>query len=285
MRIQLAVPDRIVSAPILNAALEATTRAARAQQLNGDGPTFSDMMRAGVKWRPESFADGEHFDLPSVVGARGWGDCDDLGPALAAELRAYDPGARCVVEPSGPGRWHVVVVLSDGTRIDPSQIAGMKAKPGVHGAVVRPMACVGGSAIALSPYRGQWFARTDLPWGRAHVASISGDRNLATALDRSIGGAILAGQDLGWEHSRNRSVVGDMFSTLVDAASVAAAPFTGGLSLAAPAALPLLQGLMSGGGGGAAPAAAPAGGGAQSIPLPGGGKAIYNPGGPIIVRF
>jgi len=285
MRIRLAIPDRIVSAPILDAALEATTRAAQAQQVRGEGPTFSDLLRSGVKWRPERFTDGEHFDLPSIVGQRGWGDCDDLAPALAAELRQVDPGARARVIKSGPERWHAIVQMSDGTLIDPSKMAGMKGRKGVVGAVTRPMAHSGESAISFTPYRGDWWARTDVPWNDAHVSSTYHDRDLERALDGSIHGAMCVGEGLGWEHAADRSVVGSIFDTVLNAAA--------GIIPGGSAALGLAKGMGilpgGGGGGGGAPAAAPGApqGSAGTYSLPGGGrtKAVCSPGGPIIVRF
>lgn len=213
MRIRLAIPDAHVSAPVLDAALEATTRAAQSQMQAGEAPTFTDLLRAGVRWRPEPFADGEHFDLPSVIGERGWADCDDLAPALAAELRArgQDPGARARVVPSGQNRWHAIVQLSDGTIVDPSRMAGMRSRQGVRGAVARPMAAVGQSAIAVAPYRGDWWARTDVPFADGHLASIAHDRNAAVALDRSVCGALACGKQVGWEHSANRTTLAQLF--------------------------------------------------------------------------
>jgi len=213
MRIRLAIPDRFVSAPVLDAALEATTQAATSQMTAGEAPTFSDLLRSGVRWRPEQFRDGEHFDLPEVIGERGWGDCDDLSCALAAELRASgaDPGATARVVRSGPERWHAIVQLSDGTVVDPSRMAGMKSSSGVHAAIARPMAAVGESAVAIAPYQGQWWARTDLPWGDAHLSSLSRSKYLEHALDRSIAGAISCGGPLGWEHSADRKTLGALF--------------------------------------------------------------------------
>jgi len=213
MRIRLAIPDQYVSAPVLDAALEATTRAAQAQMLAGDAPTFSDLMRSGVRWRAERFVDGEHFDLPSVCAERGWADCDDLAPALAAELRArgQDPGARARVRPSGPGRWHAEVHLSDGRIIDPSRIAGMKSSTGVHGAIARPMARPGESAIALAPHAGEWWARTDVPWGEAHLSSLSRAKHALQALDQSVVGALACGAVVDWAHATDRTVLGRLY--------------------------------------------------------------------------
>lgn len=214
MRIRMAIPDRHASAPVLDAALEATTRAAHSQIAAGEAPTFSDLLRAGVRWRPEPFNDGEHFDLPSVVGERGWGDCDDLAPSLAAELRAkgIDPGARARVVRSGPERWHALVELSNGSLIDPSRMAGMKSGQSIRGtALARPMAVSGQSAIAITPFAGEWWARTDVPFGKAHVASIARSKSPSEALNRSIVGALACGGGLGWHHYENRDVLGELY--------------------------------------------------------------------------
>lgn len=213
MRIRLAIPDRYVSAPVLDAALEATTHAAASQMAAGDAPTFSDLLRGGVRWRPEQFADGEHFDLPEVIGERGWGDCDDLSPALAAELRASgaDPGATARVVRSGPERWHAIVQLSDGTIVDPSVMAGMKGSRGLRGAIARPMVAVGESAMAIAPHAGQWYVRTDVPWDDGHLSSVSHAPTLDRALDRSISGAIDCGSAIGWQHVNDRSSLAALY--------------------------------------------------------------------------
>lgn len=283
MRIKLAIPDRHVTAGVIDAALEATTRAAQSQMQSGDAPTFSDMMRDGVRWRPESYSDGEHFDLPSVVGQRGWGDCDDLAPALAAEIRQYDPGARAIAVRSGPNRWHCIVQLTDGTLIDPSQIAGMRRRQGIPPAVSRPMGYPGETIIGIASHRGDWVVRTDVPWADAHLSSLARHRDLDRAFADSISGAVTVGLcTSGWPSEEHAHVVGQI-SSLLGAAFPGAGIATG-----------LLGGLLGGGGGAAAPAAAPGGGGGapaggqqspQQIAIPGGGKCISVPGGPVIVKF
>jgi hypothetical protein len=217
MRIRIAIPDEHVTAPILDAALEATTRAAEVQQLSGAGPTFTQMLRAGVRWKPEPFTDGEHFDLPAVIGARGWGDCDDLAPSLAAELRRQDPGARARVVKSGPERWHAIVQLSDGRILDPSAMAGMRSSKGVQGALARPMTGVGESAIAIARHHGDWWSRTDVPWDHAHIASTSHHPILSQALDQSIVGALLCGTGIGWAHAYDRKRLGELYADIVGA--------------------------------------------------------------------
>jgi hypothetical protein len=58
------------------------------------------------------------------VAARGWGDCDDLGPWRAAELRLLGEPAQAVPRPSAAG-WHIVVRRADGSIDDPSARLGM----------------------------------------------------------------------------------------------------------------------------------------------------------------
>lgn len=94
--------------------------------------------------------DCEHWDDCVVVAKRGWGDCDDLGPYLAAQLRElYGVHAECVLSyrfisademraagfpsaliPSdGAFLTHVRVRLPDGTVLDPSEWLGMEGSP------------------------------------------------------------------------------------------------------------------------------------------------------------
>ena len=56
--------------------------------------------------------------------ARGWGDCDDLGPWRAAELRTQGELAQAIPRRSPVG-WHIVVRRGDGTIEDPSARLGM----------------------------------------------------------------------------------------------------------------------------------------------------------------
>lgn len=183
MRINVAVPEPHVSAPVLDAALEATTRLNESLIKSGELDPFN-MRDPGVEWRPEP-PGAEHFDHGRIVAGRGWGDCDDLAPWHAASLRATgkDRGARAIVRKSGPSRWHAIVRRSDGRIDDPSLAAGMPGPAravGIHGAVVPPMmprsSVVGGTYIArpqlamrpvvdpLSNEVEAWQARTDLPW-------------------------------------------------------------------------------------------------------------------------
>lgn len=185
MRVKVAIPERHVSKPVLDAALESVTLLNEQMLEAGEIPTFERGLRHGVKWRPEPPGD-EHFDSADRVMRRKAGDCDDLAPWHAASLRhsGEDPGALAVVRRSGPKRWHAVVQRSDGSIDDPSLRAGMKAgvapmPPGVMGAVLPVMLAPARSEvgayllrpqIALRPHYGGIQARADLPWNwQEHV--------------------------------------------------------------------------------------------------------------------
>ena len=173
MRIALAVPDRHVTPEFIEAALEATTIANQELLRDGVSPTASQVMAAGAKWRPEPRSWGEeHFDLIPTVAGRGWGDCDDWAPGVAAELRhtGADPGARAIIRRSGAKSWHALVQKSDGTIIDPSSWAGM---PSGRVPRVRQRLPDGIAGIAVVPNgRRGWFARCDLPVDSGHLVGV-----------------------------------------------------------------------------------------------------------------
>ncbi len=206
MRIRLAIPDRLVTPEALEAALEATTLANEQAIKRGEVPLITDAISDGVRWKPEPYLDGEHFDLAHHVAERGWGDCDDLAPWLAGELRATgeDPGARSRVYKSGPDRWHVVTETSDGEILDPSKWAGMGRRKsqtcsnGVCGVVARPFARMGEGALCCVPHRGAYWSRVDLPFPNAagHIASHARGRSPEESLNRAIAGAIACGEEI-----------------------------------------------------------------------------------------
>lgn len=66
----------------------------------------------------------EEFVTAHEVAARGVGDCDDLGPFLAAQLRLKGEQAQAFARRSPVG-WHVVVRRGDGSIEDPSAKLGM----------------------------------------------------------------------------------------------------------------------------------------------------------------
>jgi hypothetical protein len=213
VRVKVAVPDELLDASTIDSLLEATTRAGTRQILSGRAPDIRVALERGLKWKPEPFADGEHFDLPAVVAARGWGDCDDLGPWYAASLRASgeDPRARARAVRSGPNRWHAVTQTGDGAIYDPSRAAGMgrgRARVsgadvvGVHGRAAPVMAQSGDAAIALKRGNGQWWSRCDLPWGEGHLASISPGREPERALFNAVQGALSCADGCSREHAK-----------------------------------------------------------------------------------
>jgi len=211
MRINLAVPDRHITPELLNAALEVSTLANEKMLAAGEAAPISELIKhKEVKWKPEPFTDGEHFDLLDTVQKRGWGDCDDLGPGLAAELRhkGIDPGARSIVKRSGPKRWHAVTELSDGRIVDPSEMAGMYDYKRKHGDVfvngAGPVGVSGGailgmltegSFLGVKPYGGKWASRCDLPVDGADTAicGVSVCRDPHEAIARAVDGACLVG--------------------------------------------------------------------------------------------
>lgn len=239
------------------AALEASTRAHEALARAGRLPDITRAISSGaVRWAPEPPGQ-ERFDLATEVVGRGWGDCDDLAPWWAAQLRATgrDPGARAIVRRTGERRWHAVVQRSDGSIDDPSLAAGMRGRGGVRA------------------MRG--------PTDRAvMVERVSGGEYLAAVQGPCEGGAIVGiathadpWRAVGRAHVPHRLVDGIGFLP----ALAAAVPLA---SAAAPLASGIVSKFTGGGGGGAPPA--PPGGGPHVVHPGGGGGYGY---GPVIVRF
>lgn len=205
MRIRLSIPDRLVTPEALEAALEATSLANEQAIIRGEVPPLTEAIRKGVRWKPEPFTDGEHFDLAHQVTARKWGDCDDLAPWLTGELRAtgQDPGAVSRVYKSNADTWHVVTQTSDGEILDPSKWAGMgkKSAPsvsGVHAVTAAPFARMGEGALCVVPHMGSYWSRVDMPFPDAvgHIASHARARTPEQALYRAIAGAVACGEEI-----------------------------------------------------------------------------------------
>lgn len=225
MRIRLAIPDRLVTPEALEAALEATSLANEQAIIRGEVPLLTEAIKKGVRWKPEPFQDGEHFDLAHQVTARKWGDCDDLAPWLTGELRATgaDPGAVSRVYKSGPDRWHVVTQTSDGQILDPSKWAGMgkKSAPsvsGVHAVTAAPFARIGEGALCCVPHKGLYWSRVDLPFPAAvgHIASHSRARTPEESLYRAIAGAIACGEEIDSDLCDRARMMGAMLLTDLD---------------------------------------------------------------------
>jgi len=218
MRVNVAIPESNVNEPVLDAALEAVTRLNEQLVKSGDATTFKQAL-PHVRWKPEP-PGAEHFDHAAIVSARGWGDCDDLAPWHAASLRVTgeDRGARAIVVPSGPQRWHAVVQRSDGKIEDPSRAAGMGSNHSIAGAAL-PLMCAPGAGVdgayilrpqlALKPSPNGWHARADLPWNwelapdakpsdaQYSMAALHQAPIASTALVGAIDGAIRLGEICG----------------------------------------------------------------------------------------
>lgn len=200
MRIRLAIPDSIVDVDILDAALEATTLANMRLLASGQAPPIEEAITSGLRWKPENFGDGEHFDLAPTAHKRGWGDCDDLAPWLAAQKRLQgDHGARAFARRSGANKFHALVKDGEGRIIDPSRWAGMNGSSGIGASVAGPIACAGEAALALvpDPRRGLWAARADLPYGARHFSSTAVSPHPELAAIHAMRGAGLVSESCG----------------------------------------------------------------------------------------
>lgn len=230
MRIKIAVPDELDDKDrkqALNAALEAVTISNEGLFHRGKAPKITGLIKAGkVKWQPEPPGD-EHFDLVTTVAARGWGDCDDLAPAYAGQLRAtgVDPGARAFVKKSGPDRWHALVRRSDGTVEDPSKAAGMGHRVSgddlPRSPIVKPMSRDPRMCIAMCPSKKDprhpavFFSRLDVPSVSAPWAwtSMAAHPDPTQALVGCIRGARIVGEDdIDGEDDARLAVLHDIIS-------------------------------------------------------------------------
>jgi len=89
-----------------------------------------DLYTAGIEYRREvrqsHFPEVERFSSVRSIIATGFGDCDDLAPALAAQkFLAGDRRARPLVIRSPGIGYHVIVRLGNGNIEDPSARLGM----------------------------------------------------------------------------------------------------------------------------------------------------------------
>jgi hypothetical protein len=205
VRVNVAIPEAHVKAPVLDAALESVTRL-NEQMLAEGAPSFERALRRfGIKWRPEPPGQ-EHFDHLQTVLRRGHGDCDDLAPWHAASLRhsGEDPRAQAIVKRSGPRRWHAIVQRGDGSIDDPSKRAGMGQPEGHRGAAVPLMfphsthgvsgAFVVRPQLALRPVRGGYQSRVDVPWHYwANKAVNPTEYNMTTLHTAPVASAALVG--------------------------------------------------------------------------------------------
>ena len=118
----LHVPAR---AAAFDAALEGLTRVNETLLAARD---YLPLYDSGVRYRKEAREVWRHVD---DVYKEGWGDCEDLSAARAAELRVSgeDPDAAVRTYKSGPHRYHAIVLRGDGSIEDPSRALGMKGAP------------------------------------------------------------------------------------------------------------------------------------------------------------
>jgi hypothetical protein len=323
MDIRLAIPDGILDASTIDAALEATTRANEALGHRGMLPDIGAALGNGLKWRPEPWI-GERFDLAPTAAARGWGDCDDLAPWLAAQLRVSGEDARAFARPSGRNRWHVQVERGDGQILDPSAWAGMPTKNNKiagrpFGRGQRSVCGSGESAIVALPWRDKrWYTRADFPISdRIHVTGLSRNRDLHQALAHSLGTYAAVAEGC---HGIGDAYVGDLLGDIVSVGLPLAGAAFGIPPQVTSALMPMAGGILNaaggalGGGhgpppppppgaqqpmgspqaqaqpmGGPVPQGWPSGAQTYAIPGPGGhgeGRVTCCPGGgPVIVRF
>jgi hypothetical protein len=107
------------------AALLAATQTINEAYLRAN-PGTPWLYEAGVRFDREPPELREEFACIPVVLKRGWGDCDDLAPWRAAELRVRRGlDAKVCVFNVGPGLWHAAVKLPNGRHEDPSRVLGM----------------------------------------------------------------------------------------------------------------------------------------------------------------
>jgi hypothetical protein len=245
MRINVAIPEAHVKAPVLDGALEAVTRLNEEMIKAGDSPTSHELLEKGAIWQPEKPGD-EFFDHGGIIDKRGHGDCDDWAPLHAATLRVtgVDPGARAVVRKSGPKRWHATVIRSDGREDDPSLAAGMPGparQVGARGATLPAMygraqgngvngpvgSFIATPHLALRPIadrHGQveaWQARADLPWhwqpGNTPADLAMATLHMSPVSDQAVVGAVRGAFRLGCasgyadpEHLKRMSAIEDV---------------------------------------------------------------------------
>ena len=96
--------------------------------------------QAGLQYRREPPGEEDFQPIPKLY-ARGYGDCEDLSAARAAELRVrFKVAAMPEVVAIRPGLWHIIVRLPGGGAEDPSAHLGMEIPPEMIVAGKRKMA-------------------------------------------------------------------------------------------------------------------------------------------------
>jgi len=118
VRVVLNVAPNLVT---LTTALAALTSANEAILRSADLPSILD---GRVRYRAEP-AGSEEWRTVDEVLRSGYGDCEDLAAALAAELRVRRMSARAIVRRANVGRGYHAVVRLRGRELDPSRWLGM----------------------------------------------------------------------------------------------------------------------------------------------------------------
>lgn len=161
MRIPVAIVGHATSRGELQAMVDATALVNGAMLA---ARRFGPLYESGIRYRNERRGEPnpgvERFQTVDSLYELGFGDCDDLAPARAAELRMQGERARPWVVRNPGGGWHVVVLRWDanGTPYieDPSARMGMLGPEG-------EMSTMDESVMGVGIYRRV---------GRRHVAAV-----------------------------------------------------------------------------------------------------------------
>jgi hypothetical protein len=128
--VRVAIVGAADGASDLDSLLELSTLAN--QQWLRTHPDTPNLYLSGVRYRRETTTHGGHNEerfltIPWVLHL-GWGDCDDLAPWRAAELREslVDPYAAARSVRMDPFTWHIIVLRGNGQVEDPSRLLGME---------------------------------------------------------------------------------------------------------------------------------------------------------------
>ena len=102
----------------------------RARLPKGRYPVIEAIQAGRLRYRRadpnEHWQTWQELTQPIFNGGRGYGDCEDLSAAVAAELTYNGIPARTYVYKSGGKLYHVVVKTKRWGLLDPSRAAGME---------------------------------------------------------------------------------------------------------------------------------------------------------------
>lgn len=106
--------------------------------------------QAGLRYRREPPGEEDFQPIPRLY-ARGFGDCEDLSAARAADLTVrFGIAAKPEVIAIKPGLWHIFVRLPNGAAEDPSAHLGMEIPADMRAAGERKLAAL--AARGRKPY-------------------------------------------------------------------------------------------------------------------------------------